>query len=238
MNIKYSILLLIACIVSAGSIYAQSNTVTAGGLVMDEKGEALVGVSVFIKENPTYGTVTDLDGRYKLFNIPTGQTLVISYIGFEVEEIKMDKSDERMRIVLKETSNLMEEVVITGSGKVQRKINVTGAITGIDTKELKTPATSITNMLGGRVPGIISVNRSGEPGNDFSEFWIRGISTFGAGQGALILVDGIEGDLNMLDPEDIENFSILKDASSTAVYGVRGANGVVLVTTKKVEPGS
>lgn len=92
-------------------------------------------------------------------------------------------------------------------------------------------------MLGGRVPGIISVTRSGEPGNDFSEFWIRGISTFGAGQGALVLIDGIEGDLNLLDPEDIESFSILKDASSTAVYGVRGANGVVLVTTKKGKAG-
>ena len=92
-------------------------------------------------------------------------------------------------------------------------------------------------MLGGRVPGIISVTRSGEPGKDFSEFWVRGISTFGAGQGALVLIDGVEGNLNTLDPEDIESFSILKDASSTAVYGVRGANGVVLVSTKKGKAG-
>ena len=138
-----------------------------------------------------------------------------------------------MRVVLKESSNVMDEVVITASGKVQKKINVTGAITGVEVATLKTPATSISNMLGGRVPGIISVTRSGEPGKDFSEFWVRGISTFGAGQGALVLIDGVEGNLNTLDPEDIESFSILKDASSTAVYGVRGANGVVLVSTKK-----
>ncbi len=218
-------------------LYAQSNDITAGGLVMDEKGEALIGVSIFIKENPTNGTATDMDGRYKLFNIKKGETLVVSYIGFESQEFVMEKSNERMRIALKEDINLVDEVIITASGKIQKKINVTGAITGIETKELKTPATSISNMLGGRIPGIISVNRSGEPGNDFSEFWIRGISTFGAGQGALILIDGIEGDLNTLDPEDIESFSILKDASSTAVYGVRGANGVVLVTTKKGKAG-
>ena len=149
----------------------------------------------------------------------------------------MTKNDQRMRIVLAESTTLVDEVVVTASGKVQKKINVTGAITSVDVATLKTPATSVSNMLGGRVPGIISVTRSGEPGNDFSEFWIRGISTFGAGQGALVLIDGIEGDLNLLDPEDIESFSILKDASSTAVYGVRGANGVVLVTTKKGKAG-
>src|SRR5699024_3702797 len=104
-------------------------------------------------------------------------------------------------------------------------------------KELQSPSTSITNMLGGAVPGIIATSRSGEPGNDFSEFWIRGISTFGANSGALVLIDGVEGNLNDLDPSDIANFSILKDASATAVYGVRGANGVVLVTTHRGEAG-
>lgn len=212
-------------------------TLTASGLVMDETGEALIGVNISVKENPSQGTITDVDGHFKLTGIRRGNTLVVSYVGYETQNIKMTKNDQRMRIVLAESTTLVDEVVVTASGKVQKKINVTGAITSVDVATLKTPATSVSNMLGGRVPGIISVTRSGEPGNDFSEFWIRGISTFGAGQGALVLIDGIEGDLNLLDPEDIESFSILKDASSTAVYGVRGANGVVLVTTKKGKAG-
>lgn len=236
MKIKYILLFLMAWVTSISSAYAQQ-TVTASGSVMDEKGEVLIGVSVSVKEVPSKGTITDIDGRFRIAGIKPGHTLQISYVGYDTQEIRMNKSDERMRIVLKESSNVMDEVVITGSGKVQKKINVTGAITGVEVATLKTPASSVTNMLGGRVPGIISVNRSGEPGKDFSEFWVRGISTFGAGQGALVLIDGIEGDLNTLDPEDIESFSILKDASSTAVYGVRGANGVVLVTTKKGKAG-
>ena len=102
---------------------------------------------------------------------------------------------------------------------------------------LDQPGTSISNMLGGNVPGIIAVTRSGEPGDDFSEFWIRGISTFGANASALVLVDGVEGNINDLDPSDIESFSVLKDASATAVYGVRGANGVVVITTKSGKAG-
>mgnify|MGYP000787102349 CR=1 FL=1 len=236
MKIKHILLFLIAWVSSMSLAYAQQ-TVVASGSVMDEKGELLIGVSISVKEVPSMGAITDIDGRFKIGGIKAGHTLVISYVGYDPQEIKMNKSNERMRVVLKESSNVMDEVVITASGKVQKKINVTGAITGVEVATLKTPATSISNMLGGRVPGIISVTRSGEPGKDFSEFWVRGISTFGAGQGALVLIDGVEGNLNTLDPEDIESFSILKDASSTAVYGVRGANGVVLVSTKKGKAG-
>lgn len=236
MKIKYILLFLIAWVASMSSTYAQQ-TVTASGSVMDEKGEVLIGVSVSVKEVPSMGTITDIDGRFRIAGIKSGNTLLISYVGYDTQEIRMTKSNERMRVVLKESSNVMDEVVITASGKVQKKINVTGAITGVEVATLKTPASSVSNMLGGRVPGIISVTSSGEPGKDFSEFWVRGISTFGAGSGALVLIDGIEGNLNTLDPEDIESFSILKDASSTAVYGVRGANGVVLVTTKKGKAG-
>ena len=112
----------------------------------------------------------------------------------------------------------------------QRKVSVVGAITNVDVKDLQTPATSIPNMLGGRVPGIISPKQW-----NISEFWVRGIGTFGANQGALVLIDGLEGSLSQIDPADIESFSVLKDASATAVYGTRGANGVVLVTTKRGE---
>ena len=236
MKIKYILLFLMAWVIPMNSAYAQQ-TVTASGSVMDEKGEVLIGVSVSVKEVPSMGTITDIDGRFRIAGIKNGNTLLISYVGYDTQEIRMTKSNERMRVVLTESSNVMDEVVITASGKVQKKINVTGAITGVEVATLKTPATSVSNMLGGRVPGIISVTSSGEPGKDFSEFWVRGISTFGAGAGALVLIDGIEGNLNTLDPEDIESFSILKDASSTAVYGVRGANGVVLVTTKQAKEG-
>ena len=115
----------------------------------------------------------------------------------------------------------------------QRKVSVTGAVAVVDTKDLELPATNIVNTLGGRVPGVISIQSSGEPGRNISEFWVRGIGTFGANSGALVLIDGLEGNLSQIDPADVESFSVLKDAAATAVYGSRGANGVVLVTTKR-----
>ncbi len=217
------------------SVHAQSD-LTAGGLIMSEEGDGLIGVTIVVKEVPGKGTITDTDGRFKLTGLQEGQTLVFSYIGYQKQEIELTKTDERMRIVLKEDVNALDELVVVGHS-TQRKASVVGAIANVEVKDLKVPATSVANMLGARVPGIISVNRSGEPGKDFSEFWIRGISTFGAGSSALVLIDGVEGDLNTLDAEDIESFSILKDASATAVYGVRGANGVVLVTTKRGRAG-
>ena len=216
-------------------VSAQSD-LTAGGLIMSEEGDGLIGVTVVVKEVPGKGTVTDADGRFKLTGIEKGQTLVFSYIGYQKQEIELTKTDERMRIVLKEDVNSLDELVVVGHS-TQRKASVVGAIANVEVKDLKVPATSVSNMLGARVPGIIAVTRSGEPGKDFSEFWIRGISTFGAGSSALVLIDGVEGDMNTLDPEDIESFSILKDASATAVYGVRGANGVVLITTKRGRAG-
>lgn len=217
------------------SVAAQGN-LTVSGLVMTEKGEPIIGATISVKEVPGKGVVTDLDGHFKLTDVEPGQTLSITYIGFKPYKQKIEKSDERLRIVLKEDLGDLNEVVVVGQG-TQRKISVTGAITNVDAKDLHVPATSVSNMLGSRVPGIISVTRSGEPGNDYSQFWIRGISTFGANSSALVLIDGIEGDLNSLDPEDIESFSILKDASATAVYGTRGANGVVLVTTRRGKAG-
>ena len=212
-------------------IYAQSG-LTASGMIMTEKGEAQIGVTVVVKENPSKGTVSDLGGHFKITGLRANQTLIFSLVGYDKIEMKIEKTDERMQIVMKEKVNELNEAVVVGHS-TQRVISITGAITTVDVKDLKAPATSVSNMLAGRIPGIISVLRSGEPGKDFSQFWIRGISTFGAGSSALILIDGVEGDLNTLDSEDIESFSILKDASATAVYGVRGANGVVLVTTKK-----
>ncbi len=228
---KYFISILTVFIISVNAMFAQSG-LTAAGLVMTQDGESVIGATVTVKEARGKGVITDTDGRFKMNGLSKGQTLVISYIGYKDATVKVTKTDERMRIVLEEDISDLDEVVVVGHA-TQRKISVVGAVTNVEVKDLNVPATSVSNMLGARVPGIIAVTRSGEPGKDFSEFWIRGISTFGASSGALVLIDGVEGDLNLVDPEDIESFSILKDASATAVYGTRGANGVVLVTTKK-----
>lgn len=130
----------------------------------------------------------------------------------------------------------MEEVTVVGSG-TQRKVSVVGAITSVETGVLKNNSSAnLSNALAGNVAGIIAAQRTGEPGNNVSEFWIRGISTFGANASALVLVDGVERSLNEVSVEDIESFSVLKDASATAIYGNRGANGVVIITTKKEKP--
>ena len=141
-----------------------------------------------------------------------------------------------MQIKFTNVAQELEEIVVVGHG-TQRKISTVAAVTSVDVKELQTPAASISNLLGGRVAGVISMQTSGEPGRNISEFWVRGIGTFGANSSALVLIDGLEGNINSIDPADIESFSVLKDASATAVYGVRGANGVVLITTKKGQVG-
>lgn len=207
------------------------------GVVMDEKGKELLGASIRIKEISGRGTTSNNNGYFLLEDIPKGNTVIFSLVGYNDYELVVNESMLRLKIALIEKTNEMDEVVVVGRGE-QRKITVTGAVTSIDVKDLQVPASSISNMLGGRVPGIISVTRSGEPGSDFSEFWVRGISTFGANQSALILIDGVEGDLNNVDPSDLESFTVLKDASATAVYGVRGANGVVLITTKRGKAGA
>lgn len=231
---KRSILVLFWVFVSA-TMFAQSG-IDVAGIVLDEQGQELIGVSVQVKGKQGVGVVTDFDGRFKLSGIPAGSTLVYSYIGYVTREIKYTATKLKEKVALKEAVNEFDEVVVVGRD-TQRKVSVVGAITNVDPAGIQAPAVSVSNMLGGRVPGIIAVTRSGEPGNNFSEFWIRGISTFGASSSALVLIDGIEGNINDLDPADIESFSILKDASATAVYGTRGANGVVVVTTKRGKAG-
>lgn len=229
------LLLLALALMLSASAFAQNKTVKVAGVVMDETGETLIGANVVVK-GTSIAAITDLDGRFRLNNVPAGSTVIFTYIGYKPLEVRYTSDKEKETIGLTPDLNELEEVVITGRSS-QRKVSVVGAITSVETRDLQIPASSVTNMLGARVPGIIAVTRSGEPGNDFSDFWIRGISTFGANQSALVLIDGIEGNLNDLDPSDIESFSVLKDASATAVYGTRGANGVVVVTTKRGKAG-
>lgn len=232
-HIKIYMLLLVTMICT--SAFAQDKFMVAG-TVMDENGEPLIGVTVMSKDKSVQGVVTDLDGKFRVKDIPNNAVLDFTYLGYKKYTYKVNFSKEGLKIVMKQDVGALDEVVVVGAG-TQKKVSMTGAITTVKPEALDVPATSITNMLGGNVPGIIAVTRSGEPGNDFSEFWVRGISTFGANSSALVLVDGVEGNLNDLDASDIESFSILKDASATAVYGVRGANGVVVVTTKSGKAG-
>lgn len=225
------LLLLLVC----GSIFAQKDaTFTIQGVVLDPalNNEPLIGVSIYLKDRPGVGTTTDIDGKFSI-KASRGDILIFSYLGYENYEQLVTKEEKNLKVELKSSSVQLDEAVIVGSMGTQRKISVVGAITSVDVAQLQTPATTLNNMLGGRVAGVISMQTSGEPGKNISEFWIRGIGTFGANASALVLIDGLEGTLSNVDPADVESFSVLKDASATAVYGVRGANGVVLVTTKR-----
>ncbi|WP_163215011.1 TonB-dependent receptor [Bacteroides sp. 519] len=201
------------------------------GKVIDTQGQNLIGVVVNVKGTDR-NVITNLDGYY-VINANQGETLVFSFMGFSNIEKKVPASLS-VDVVMEEDVTALDEIVIVGMG-TQRKASVVGAISSVRVAELKTPARSLTNALGGRLAGIVAVQRSGEPGYDNSDFWIRGISTFGANRSPLVLVDGVERSMDNLDPEEVESVSILKDASATAVYGVRAANGVVLVTTRKGE---
>ena len=220
----------------ASSISAQEQTMKVSGQVTDSNNEPLVGANVFVKNVAGMGVITDLNGHYEIKVAPYS-TLVFSYVGFDSQEVLIKENMTTVNIKMKETSDsVLDEVVVTGTG-AQKKVTMTGAVSTVDVDQLKTPTSSISNALAGVVPGIIARQTSGQPGSNFSEFWIRGISTFGAGSSALVLVDGFERELNSLNVEDIESFSVLKDASATAIYGSRGANGVVLITTKRGKAG-
>ena len=236
-NLKKKLLdmavLLLCC---ATPLVAQRN-LTVSGTVYDENDQTLPGVTVFLKDRAGVGTSTGINGNFSI-KAAKNDIVVFSFVGYESYEYPVSKEVTDLKINMKEATSQMEEVVVLGMGSVRPKISTVGAVSTIDAKELQVPATSMANILGGRMAGVITMQTSGEPGKNISEFWIRGIGTFGANNSALVLIDGLEGDLNSIDPADVESFSILKDASATAVYGVRGANGVVLVTTKRGHEGS
>ncbi|WP_321998107.1 TonB-dependent receptor [Draconibacterium orientale] len=205
------------------------------GVVYDAQGAPLPGVGIYIKNASGVGTTSNIDGEFSI-KAAINETVVFQMIGMAPVEHEVEKSRDDLEIVLKEDAQNLEEVVVTGLTS-QKKVSIVGSITSIDVEELKTPAASLNNMLGGRVAGVMSMTTSGEPGKNISNFWIRGIGTFGANSGALVLIDGLEGNLSDVDPDDVESFQILKDAAATAVYGVRGANGVVIITTKRGSAG-
>lgn len=202
------------------------------GTVIDSNSEPIVGATVAIKRTTT-GTMTDEDGKFSV-NVRASDTIVVSFIGFESKEIAVgDKSN--ITIVLEESVNMLDDVVVTAWG-VEKKTTVVGSVSTVKPKELKGPTSNLTSMLAGRVAGVISYQLSGEPGRDNAEFFVRGVGSFGTGrQGPLILINGIESsttELARIQPDDIESFSVLKDATATSMYGTRGANGVLLIKTK------
>lgn len=206
---------------------------TIVGLVKDEHGDAIIGASVQVA-GTDIGTITNIDGLYSIVVASSKVVLKVSFIGYIPQEIEVGNRSN-VTITLKESVKEIEEVVVTAYGTGQKKASMVGSVEAVRPAELKVPAANLSTAFAGRLAGVVAVQRSGQPGADGASFWIRGIATLSDATDPLIILDGVQisaSDLNNLDPEIIESFSILKDATATAMYGSRGANGVMIVTTK------
>ncbi len=227
-GVKLTVLLFLLGLWQVSALASPGGLVS--GVVTDTDGQSLPGVSVVV-QHTTIGVTTDENGQYEI-DVPEGHdVLIFSFVGMETREIEI-QGRSVIDVTLEYTAIDLDEFQVVGYGW-QRRESVVGAISSIDVQELQTPSRSISNALAGRMAGVVSIQSTGEPGFDHASFWIRGMGTFGANRDPLILVDGIERDINAVDIEEVESISILKDATATAVYGVRGANGVVLITTKR-----
>ena len=216
-------------------LMSQNEIIT--GTIIDKNGTPIPGVNIVEDTDSYNGAVTDFDGNF-IIKADSNSTLIISYVGFITQEIKLN-GKTNLNLTLEEDLFGLEEVTVVAYGE-QKKESVIAAVTSVDPTELRIPSSNLTTALAGRVAGLISYQRSGEPGRDNAEFFIRGVSTFGYARSPLILIDGIETtstDLARLQPDDIASFSIMKDATATALYGARGANGVIMVTTKEGKQG-
>lgn len=224
--------ILAQAVLSVQWLQAQSKPEITGKVVSKANGEPIPGVAV-VELGTNNGTATEPDGTFQLNLITIDPKIKVNFLGFKSMEIDV-KAGGKYTIEMEEDSEQLNEVVVVGFGE-QKKVSVVGAVTTIKPRELKIPTSSLSQSFAGRLSGVVSVQRSGEPGKDAAQFWIRGLATFGS-TSPLVFVDGIEislGDMNSIDPMNIENFSILKDASATAIYGARGANGVILIETKR-----
>ena len=238
---KYLMTLFLAVIGGlTSSLNAQNRTVS--GVVKDDRGEALMGAFV-VQEGTSNGVSTDLDGRYTITLPDESVNLQFQFIGYVTKTVTVPANQHVLDVVLATDSNLMDEVVVTAFA-TQKKINVTGAISSVNGSDiLSTPVANISNALLGNTPGVSGLQTSGEPGRNSADIFVRGVSTYGSST-PLIIIDGVEqaseqafAEFNAMDPNEIQGISILKDAASTAVYGVRGANGVIIVTTRRGNEG-
>ena len=203
---------------------------SVSGKVVDHKGEAIIGASIMVKGS-SQGTSTDVNGNFTIDDIADHAMLVVSSIGYKKEEVAVTEGNS-IEIRLDEDTNLMDEVVVVGYG-VQKKINLTGSVVSVDHDVLANrPIANVTTGLQGLLPGVSIVNTTSRPGDNNSSIRVRGVGTLNNSD-PLILIDGVEGDMNTLNPDDIESVSVLKDAASSAIYGSRAANGVILITTRK-----
>jgi TonB-linked SusC/RagA family outer membrane protein len=232
MNLLKGLCLTLMCIIPL-SVNAQNITVT--GTVKDAAGNPLIGVAIQV-EGETIGTVTDLDGRFTLLNIPPNSTILVTYVGMQSQRIDLNGRTS-LSIILMEDTVLLEEVVIVGFGQ-QKKESVVGAIAQTSSEALERTGgvTSLGQALTGNLPGVVTMTATGKPGDEDPEIVIRGVSTWNQ-SAPLVLVDGIERPMSSVDINSVATISVLKDASATAVFGVRGANGVILITTKRGEEG-
>jgi len=219
----------------ASDAYAQGG-ITLKGKVVDGTGEPVIGAAVTVKGR-TAGAATDLDGAFTITVPDEAAVLEVSSLGFVTKEVKVGRQ-RTLKIVLEEDAQALEATVVVAYG-TQTRATITGALTTIDSKALvKAPVADVTNVLAGQMPGVSTVQETGQPGEDYAKIYIRGVGSLSeSASSPLILVDGVERPLNTVDPNEIENLSILKDAASTAVFGVRGANGVIIVTTKRGDAG-
>jgi len=233
-NVKYSVLDK-KIILSTEMTSKQQQTVRVSGRVTDVNGEPVIGASV-VEKGTTNGIITNLEGEFSLSVSSEKAVIEISYIGYQTQELKV-VSGKPLSVTMKEDTRALEEVVVVGYGS-QKKVNVIGSIAAVDSKKLESrTAPSVSNMLTGQLSGVTITQSSGNPGQDQGTIRVRGVGSFGATPDPLVLVDGLPGSLNDLNPADIESISILKDASSAAIYGSRAANGVVLVKTKGGQKG-
>jgi len=228
--LTYFLFLFIFLFIGSGSIFAQEYTVT-GQVIDAEDNEPVLGATVAVIGYPTLGVSTDLDGNFVLKVPNLDVTLQVSYVGYKKQDVKLNKRTS-VKIAISSDAKMLDEVQVIAYG-AQKKVTITGAITSIGGEDLlKTPTGSITNGLAGKLTGVSTVQYSGEPGADAAEIYVRGVTTLNNST-PLIQVDGVERDFSQIDPNEIESITVLKDASATAVFGVRGANGVILVTTKR-----
>lgn len=222
--------IIFVAILTLSSLVYSAMAMKLTGRVSDEKGELLIGVNI-TEKGQNNAVITDINGAYTINVKGPGSVILVSYVGYKKQEFKIGNNTV-FDIVMVEEESALNEVVVVGYGE-QRKVSVIGAQSQLKSKDLKFPTGNLSSAISGRLAGLVTVQRSGEPGHDDSDIWIRGISSFtNQDTRPLVLVDGVERSFANLDPEDIESFSVLKDASATAVYGVRGANGVIIIKTK------
>ena len=205
----------------------------SGTVISSADNQPIVGANIFV-EGTTIGTTSDIHGNYTLSVPPATKTVTVSFLGYDTKKIAVKDIHLFKLITLADASNKLEDVVVVGFG-VQKKESLVGAVQSVKPSDLQTSSSNLSTSFSGKIAGVIAVQKSGEPGADGASFWIRGISTFGSGQSPLLILDGVEITnqmLNNIPPETIESFSVLKDATATALYGSRGANGVMIITTK------